>query len=166
MICIFKGAVALPKYNTRQRQVLLNYLGVHPDELMSVQEISEALEPKRVSLSSVYRNLTELEAEGKVLRVSKGGARQTYYQYIAAEECRGCLHLNCRVCGKTFHMHAEGAEQLVAAIAQNEGFVLDKRNTVLYGVCRGCQESGEGTAATHSANCAAEQEAGSEELWP
>ena len=125
---------------TRQRKALLDYLGARADELVCAREIAEALSGEGVSLSAVYRNLAELEAEGRVRRAGKGGSREVHYQYTGADECRGCLHLQCKRCGRTFHMDAAGAEQLKSVVERTEGFALDKGDTVLYGVCEVCRD--------------------------
>ena len=130
----------MPKYMTRQRMALLSYLREHADELLSAQEIAEALNDERISLSAVYRNISELEADGLLRRSHNGGAREVFYQYIGAQECQNCLHLSCKKCGRTFHMDPEGAEALMRTVAQTEGFAVDKADTVLYGVCEACQE--------------------------
>ena len=127
------------KYMTRQRRAILSYLGRHADELLSAREIGEALQGQDVSLSAVYRNLAELEAEGALLRDSHGGGREAGYRYIGAERCRGCLHLSCKKCGRTFHMDSAGAELLADTLARLEGFALDKGDTVLYGTCEDCR---------------------------
>jgi len=125
---------------TRQRKTLLDYLGAHADELFCAQTVAEALEGEGVSLSAVYRNLAELEAEGRVRRADRSGSRETYYRFVGADECRGCLHLQCKKCGRTFHMDAAGAEQLKTVVEKTEGFALDKGDTVLYGVCEVCRD--------------------------
>ena len=125
---------------TRQRKTLLDYLSARHDETLSAREIAAALENEGVSLSAVYRNLGELEAEGRVRRVGRGSAREAYYQFIGADECRGSLHLQCERCGRTFHMDAAGAEQLKSVVERSEGFALDKGGTVLYGVCEICRD--------------------------
>ena len=53
----------MPSYSTRQRKVLLAYLSQHPDELLSARQIADALADEKISLSAVYRNLAQLEAE-------------------------------------------------------------------------------------------------------
>ncbi|MBQ2634963.1 MAG: transcriptional repressor [Oscillospiraceae bacterium] len=129
----------MSKYMTRQRKALLGCLCAHPDEQLSAQEIADALAGEEISLSAVYRNLSELEAEGKVRRSGRAGSREVYYQYIDADGCRGCLHLSCRSCGRTYHMSRDGARQLLEAVQQAEGFAVDKGETVLYGVCQRCR---------------------------
>ena len=130
----------MSKYKTRQGESLLSFLRRHPDELVSAQEIALALNEENISLTSVYRHLSELESAGKVRRCSRGNAREVYYQYMDADTCKGCLHLSCRRCGRTFHMDAEGAAQLLDTVARLEGFAVDKTETVLYGVCERCQK--------------------------
>lgn len=130
----------MPKYMTKQRKTFLNYLSNHADEQLTVKQISEALESENISLSAVYRNLSSLEEEGKIRRVSRNGSREVYYQYIGNEHCRDCLHLSCEKCGKTFHMNVSGAKKLVENVALAENFAVDKSNTVLYGICKACQE--------------------------
>ena len=130
----------MPKYMTRQRKALLDYLAAHADEPLSAQEIAGALSGEGVSLSAVYRNLAELEGEERIRRAGRGGSREVYYQFIGADQCKGSLHLQCKRCGRTFHMDAVGAEQLKSVVEKTEGFALDKGDTVLYGVCEVCRD--------------------------
>ena len=58
-------------YNTKQRRALLAFLGEHPDELLTARQMADALAEKQISLSAVYRNLAQLEAEEKVRRSAK-----------------------------------------------------------------------------------------------
>ncbi|MDO4566965.1 MAG: transcriptional repressor [Oscillospiraceae bacterium] len=129
----------MPAYSTRQRKALLNFLSGHPDELFSARQIAEALENEGISLSAVYRNLSELEAEGKLRRSGRGGAREVFYQYTDAEGCRECLHLSCTKCGRTLHMDGETARRLTEQLALKDGFELDRGESVLYGLCARCK---------------------------
>ena len=143
MICEYsqiQEAVILPKYVTKQRKILLDYLTKHTDDPLPVQEIAEALEQESISKSSVYRNLAELENEGVVRRKYRGAGRELLYPYVGAEACKGSIHLSCKQCGRTFHMTAAGADQLLRAVAETEGFAVDKGDTVLYGVCEDCRK--------------------------
>lgn len=67
--------------------------------------------------------------------------REIFFQYTDAPECRDCLHLSCKRCGKICHMNTDGAEMLIRSIAEKEGFSLDKTETVLYGICEACQKA-------------------------
>ncbi len=135
----FHEGLIMEKYNTRQRKILLDYLTEHVDETLSAKQIADGLKNDGISLSAVYRNLSSLEDEGLVKRTSKTGSREVFFQYTAAPECRECLHMSCKKCGKIFHMHSKEAEQLVK-LAQKDGFTVDKSETVLYGICGLCRE--------------------------
>lgn len=129
----------MPKYMTKQRKILLEYLERHADEELSARKIEAELSGGGVSISAVYRNLSDLEKEGKVRRISKSGSREVFYLYTDAHECRESLHLSCKKCGKTYHMDSRCAEMLINSLAQNDDFTIDKSDTVLYGVCRDCK---------------------------
>lgn len=128
----------MPKYMTKQRKALLAFLSEHADKEFSARQIAETLSSDSVSVSAVYRNLSALEQDGKIRRVSKSGSREAFYQYTDCTGCKDCLHLSCEKCGKTYHMNTPDAERLVAALAQNDEFSIDKTATVLYGVCKEC----------------------------
>ena len=66
--------MTLPRYSTRQRKLLLDYLSAHPHQLLSAGEIARDLREREVSLSAVYRNLAQLEAEGFVYTVAGRGS--------------------------------------------------------------------------------------------
>lgn len=129
----------MPKYMTKQRKALLAFLSEHADEKLSARQIEEALSDQGISISAVYRNLSELEKDNKIRRVSHSGSREVFYQYSDEAHCKDCLHLSCEKCGKTYHMNMPGAEMLINNLAQSDEFTIDKANTVLYGVCKECK---------------------------
>ncbi len=134
----------MPKYVTRQRKSLLDYLALHPDEDLSARQIAEGLTEHGVSLSAVYRNLAELETEGKVRRSSHEGSRDLFYRYTDLGECRRHLHLSCKSCGRTFHMDADATDTLTRQVVESAGFQIDRADTVLYGLCNACQSKRNG----------------------
>ena len=131
----------MKRYDTRQRDSLLDFLNQHPDQSLSVRQIAQALCARQISLSAVYRNLSQLEAEGLIRKSVKPGSRESYYQFVGAEGCRSHLHLSCTRCGKTFHMDGEHTAQLTRAMCELDGFDLDILKTVLYGVCQDCRRT-------------------------
>lgn len=131
----------MPKYMTKQRKALLAFLSAHADEELSARQLETALSDVGVSISAVYRNLSDLEKEGKIRRVSKSGVREVLYQYIDSDVCRGFLHLSCEKCGKTYHMNMRGTEMLMNSLEQSDKFFINKANTVLYGVCKDCRKN-------------------------
>ena len=125
---------------TRQRRLLLEYFSGHTDESISANDIIEELAKDQISKSAVYRNLSDLESEGKIRRVTQNAGREVYYQYADDEHCKEHLHLSCKKCGKTFHLCSEIADELIDNVLSREGFAVDKSVTVLYGMCRNCRE--------------------------
>ena len=130
----------MPKYMTKQRKALLNYLSMHADERLSAKQLEDALKSEGISISAVYRNISELEREGKVRRVNNSGSREVFYQYTDGAHCKDSLHLSCEKCGKTYHMNSAVAQTLIENLAQSDEFTIDKANTVLYGVCGDCRK--------------------------
>lgn len=128
------------KYSTKQRELLIKYLSKHIDEQISVCQIANELQNDEISLSAIYRKLSELEKEGLVKRCIKGNSREVYYQYIATDECKNSIHLTCRMCGKSFHMDLNDTEILLLSVKLNNGFTIDKSLSTLYGICKDCDE--------------------------
>lgn len=125
-------------YNTEQRKSILQYLEEKHDECVTATEIAEALSDS-VSKSAVYRNLADLEKEGKVVRVTLSGDRSFGYRYADHDSCQGKIHISCVRCGKTEHVPASATEALEQALAEEEGFSLSKGECMLYGVCADCK---------------------------
>lgn len=130
----------MKKYDTRQRDVLIEFLDHHPDELLSVRQVADTLSQKQISLSAVYRNLSQLEEEGVIRKSVKQGSREAFYQYMGAPACKNHLHMSCTCCGKTFHLAENHTMHLKQALCLEEGFQLDILNTVLLGVCEDCRK--------------------------
>lgn len=128
----------MPVYQTQTRKLLLDYLQSHADESLSAGKISEDL--PQISVSAVYRNLAALERDGAVCAVSRTGSRERLYRFAAAEQCKSHLHLSCTKCGRTFHMNTEQTEDLVQTVAAQDRFMVDRSETVLYGICEACQK--------------------------
>lgn len=128
----------MSKYVTKQRQALMEFFSQHPDEQISAKETLKYLGEDKISLSAIYRNLSALENDGLLKKFIKSGSRDVYYQYTASKHCAGHLHLSCKKCGHTFHMDSKGTGELETAIQNSDGFLLDKSDTVIYGICKDC----------------------------
>lgn len=129
----------MAKYQTEQRKLLYTLFSNHPHEMFSAKKIKKLLESESVSISAVYRNLAELEAEGLVRRLAKSGGREAFYQYTGTDDCRDHIHLTCKKCGKTIHMATEDTDTLVESTSKHKNFIIDKTETVLFGICGACQ---------------------------
>ncbi|MBO4693481.1 MAG: transcriptional repressor [Clostridia bacterium] len=130
----------MPKYETRQRKELLDFLCDNADRPLTAGDMAVSLKEKGISLSAIYRNLSDLQDEGKVQRLTIGGKKRVYYRYTGAKECEKHLHLSCFKCGHTFHMGATTTDALVKEVMSESDFKVDSANTVLYGVCKQCRK--------------------------
>ena len=128
------------QYKTKQREVLIDFFESHHDQAFSAEEIASQLKNKAISISAVYRNLAELEKDGKLRKVAKRGTRKVFYQFVDCDECKGHLHLTCTKCGKTEHLDDVDSHQIVKAVLQNSNFNLDSGSTILYGICGRCRK--------------------------
>ncbi|MBR0486378.1 MAG: transcriptional repressor [Treponema sp.] len=126
-------------YSTEQRNILLTFLQTNPDTVFSAKQIAQSLADKNISRSAVYRNLAQLESEQKIKRVVKNGSHEAYYQFYDITACRNHIHLSCTKCGKIFHMEGNDADRLSQMLNGNEGFELNKSETVIYGLCKECK---------------------------
>ena len=127
-------------YMTKQRKALLSFFSAHQDEPVSAQQIAGYLKNDNISISAIYRNISALEQDGKLQRISKTDSREVFYRYKAFDACKGCLHLSCKKCGKTFHLNDADADNIVNTLALTENFSLDKADTILYGICAKCNK--------------------------
>lgn len=126
-------------YNTQQRQILLDYFSSHLDECLSTTQIIDQIASEEISKSAIYRNLAALEKEGKLRRTSKTGDRKTYYYFIDHDECHDAIHISCIKCGKTAHLSRDTSNQLTQNLNKLDEFTIDNQETIIYGVCKECQ---------------------------
>jgi len=131
-----KGKI-MTNYVTEQRKELIDFFKSNPDVAFSAKEIAARM--PGVSLSAIYRNLARLEKNGEISRSVKDGCREIYYSYVASEHCRGCLHLTCEKCGTTVHMSHIISDNMISALTALDGFTIDNKKSVIYGICSKCQ---------------------------
>lgn len=125
-------------YITKQHQAVLRCLEDRPEEARTAASLAEELrrQGQSVGLSTVYRRLERLAAEGLIHRVpTEEGA---LYQCCLHPPAQGCFLLRCGQCGRVSHLDCVHLEGLTRHIAQVHGFQVDPRQTVLTGLCRGC----------------------------
>ncbi len=129
----------MKKYATAQRKLLLSFFSEHQDQQFSVEQIAGQLcHSENISISSIYRNISDMVAEGCLQRFPVEGSRHFLYQYIGNGDCSRHLHLKCEKCGQIFHMDDPSAESLLALAMRNNAFHINKKKTILYGSCRDC----------------------------
>jgi Fe2+ or Zn2+ uptake regulation protein len=91
-----------------------------------------------VHLSTIYRNLDELERLGVIEQVRFGHGAATYH--LAATR-HG--HLVCSECGTTTEVPDELFQSLERAAKTRYGFTIDPHHLAMLGRCRACSPTGQ-----------------------
>ncbi|MFD4985460.1 Fur family transcriptional regulator [Streptomyces sp. NPDC058372] len=92
----------------------------------------------RISLTTVYRALSEAERAGRleVIRASNGGKSYRYLSPVHEH------HMRCRVCGSCVPFVSRVLEDWVEQLGPRYGFDQVRHAVVVTGVCPRCQVSG------------------------
>ena len=123
---------------TTSRRILLGCLfksaGHHTAEELAAEVQSMAPD---VHISTIYRNLDELERLGVVVHAHLGHGPATYH---LASETHG--HLVCEECGNIAEAPAEYFGSLAKHAKQDLGFAIDPRHFAVLGRCADCKTRG------------------------
>ena len=128
----------MAKYNTKQRDILLEYFKNNPDTVLSAKQIAADLETK-ISKSAVYRNLPTLVNEGLLQQCLVENSKTSFYRYIGDDQCKEHLHFACKKCGKTVHIPESTTRKIVGLLNGDGNFETDVADTVIYGLCKNCE---------------------------
>jgi Fur family transcriptional regulator, ferric uptake regulator len=122
---------------TTARRMLLESLfeavGHHTAEELAVMIQTRAPD---VHLSTIYRNLDELERLGLVVHAHLGHGPATYHLASAAHG-----HFVCEACGAMVEAPDELFEELAGAASDRFGFAIDPHHFAVLGRCAGCRVS-------------------------
>ena len=102
----------------------------------TAEELAAAIQARApdVSISTVYRNLEELERLGAVVHSHLGHGPATYHLATAAHG-----HLVCRRCGAEVEIEDELLVELRRRANTDFRFVIDPRHFAVMGLCVVCQ---------------------------
>ena len=128
-------------YMTRQQQAVLKCIESCPGGRATAMDLMQMLrqEGQTVGLSTVYRQLEKLVAQGKVHKLlTEEGA---CYQYCDKTVHRDCFLLQCEGCGAIFHMDCSHLGELYGHLLESHGFAINPQRTMFYGLCGKCREA-------------------------
>jgi Fur family transcriptional regulator, ferric uptake regulator len=122
---------------TTSRRILLGCLfekGPH----RTAEELAEEVQrvAPDVHLSTIYRNLDELERLGVIVHAHLGHGPATYH---LASETHG--HLVCETCGGEMEAPEGFFRALTNAAKREYGFVIDPRHFAVLGRCAACVDA-------------------------
>ncbi len=122
--------------NTKQRKHMLELLQSttsHPNAFWLYERMRPVF--PNLSLSTVYRNLSILESQGVVQRVSCGGAFERYDADVSMHS-----HFYCRQCGCVYDICTNDAEQKALENLSDNPHQLEGCHITYFGVCQNCKD--------------------------
>jgi len=125
---------------TNSRRLLLEALFEGPGH-RTAEELAETVQSHApdVALSTVYRNLDELEKLGVVVHSHLGHGPATYHLASGAH-----CHFVCQDCGAAVEAPDELFTGLARSALERFGFEIDTRHFAIFGRCADCRK-GTGT---------------------
>jgi len=123
---------------TRERAIIIDAVfssHEHFDADQLVQRLARRDDGKRVSRSTVYRSLIQLEEAGLIRKVARQDDRDLYehdYGYPQHD------HLICNRCGKLIEFHNQSISELLEQVARQHGFRMNGHRLEVSGLCDDC----------------------------
>lgn len=134
-------------YNTKTRQLILDYLISNRQHAVSASNILQHLESEGASPNptTVYRYLDRLAGEQRIMKYIAGKGEHAVFQYVdEGQHCHDHLHLKCVRCGRIFHLDCGFMDEVRQHLAAQHSFTLQCEGSVLYGVCGPCSKQKDG----------------------
>ncbi len=130
------------RYNTRQKQIILEYLIANSGKHIKALQIFEDLNKAGITIgiSTIYRYLDKLVSSGEIKRYILNGNDGACYQYDSNQESlQSEYHLRCSKCGELFHFKCDRLSQISQDL-NDEGISVNLSNTVFSGICKSCRK--------------------------
>jgi len=130
---------------TPSRRTLLELL-FDADDHLSAEELAEAVQLRvpNVHLSTIYRNLEDLQRLGVIVHTHLGHGPATYQLASLAH-----AHLICSECGTTIEAPDQLFGELALTIRATLGFRIDPHHFAMLGRCAACERGGRGRGGGH-----------------
>jgi Fur family transcriptional regulator, ferric uptake regulator len=124
---------------TRQAEVLSAALDELPG-FCSAQQIHGELrrQGENIGLTTVYRHLQVLSADGRVDTIRDAGG-ETLYRRCQTDTHHH--HLTCRNCGRSVEVEGKAVERWAEEVAADAGFTDVGHTVELFGLCPDCSAS-------------------------
>lgn len=130
----------MSKYKTEQRKKLISLFENNPHQTFSAQDIATFFKDDGISLSAIYRNLSEMINEEILCKVSEKKRSGTLYQYIDPVHCAGVIHFKCQSCDNTFHLNRAISQMIINVAKEEFAFSVNGSAAFLYGKCDKCSQ--------------------------
>lgn len=130
-------------YKTGSRAKIMAYLKGSGDMPVSVSDIKRHMDEIEapVNVTTIYRYLERLENDGSIIKYAAGKDGKATYQYTErSHRCDQHLHLKCVGCGSIKHLDCHFMDEISEHIEKEHDFLLQCRNSVIYGLCSRCRQ--------------------------
>ena len=120
--------------HSRQRELIKSFLETrkdHPTADTVYRNVRN--QNPRISLGTVYRNLTLLAEEGEIRRLNVGDGVDRFDGDVSPH-----YHFVCRKCGSVIDLDMGSIESITSAAAANFDGRIEGHSTYFYGTCRRC----------------------------
>ena len=108
---------------------------------MTVNELAAAFQEsgEQVSVTTIYRHLERLTAEGKVEKHHIEGMKSACFCAVEpAEADEDKMTMKCQSCGDIIHFNCPDLSHLYEHFAKEHRISIDPRKTLFYGKCDKC----------------------------
>lgn len=123
---------------TRERSIIVDEVfssHEHFDAEQLVQRLAQRSDGRRVSRSTIYRSLKQLEEAGLIRKIARQEERDLYehdYGYPQHD------HLICNRCGNLIEFHNDEISEILEQIAREYGFRMEGHRLEVAGLCDTC----------------------------
>ena len=126
--------MATLKYS-RQRASIKEYLD-HTTEHPTADTVYLHVRKEfpRISLGTVYRNLSLLEEIGEIIKISTG-VGPDHYDYNTAPH----YHFICRGCGRVMDIDLDFADELMTQVQESTDLAIESCSVSFTGLCPDCK---------------------------
>ena len=121
--------------NTTQRNKILEVVqstNTHPTASRVYDEVRS--EMPSISLGTVYRNLSVLEAQGLVQKISCGDAEDRFDATVTPH-----IHYYCNSCNSVSDVHDNRADERLGKLVGDLDANVSSHSLVCYGKCGNCE---------------------------
>lgn len=131
----------MKNYNTKGKDIIMAYLKDHADSNFSANDIFQYLEEhdSKMNISTVYRNLDKFVDQGMLMKLKNPDDDFCRYQYKHPDgNCDDHIHMQCRNCGRVFHLECGFMEELSKHLFAHHGFTIESAGSMIKGLCGEC----------------------------
>lgn len=130
-------------YTTKTSQMIMEYVMEKKDESFDAQEVYDYLIDKglHVNLTTVYRNIEKLSENNVVVKFKPTKSSSSFYRVVDhVNSCHRHLHMQCKICGKIFHLDGDFMDDIDDHVKNRFNFNIDCENSLLTGICYECSK--------------------------